>query len=127
MFTLQCLTGKYEMVTLWICSSSYFRDCPVALSQVRFTYRNDLVLLCIVSNLSHVFAESQTIHIYADLPEMHASVSPQATISPTLIVTPYCPDIVICNESTDLIALLELTCPLPGFGLYSSFGICKGS
>ena len=88
---------------------------------VSLSYRHDLVLHCIVSNLSRVFAESQTIHIYADLPEMHASVSPQATISLTLIVTPYCPDIVICNESTNLVALLELTCPLPGFGLYSSF------
>ena len=85
---------------------------PVALSQSCLTYRHDVVLHCIVSNLSRVFAESQTIHIYAELPGMHVSVSPQATIPSTLIVTSYRPDIVIYNESTNSVALLELTCTL---------------
>ena len=86
--------------------------CPVAFSQGRFTYRHDQVLHCIVSNLSGLLAESQTIHVYADLPGMYASVSPQATIPPSLIITPYCPDIVIHNKSTNAVVLLELTCPL---------------
>ena len=40
----------------------------------------------LAASLFHVFAESQTIHVYAELPGMHASVSPQATIPPTLII-----------------------------------------
>ena len=86
--------------------------CTVALSQGRFTYRHDQVLYCIVSNLSGLLAESQTTHVYADLPGMYASMSPQAIIPPSLIVTPYRPDIVIHNESTNTVVLLELTCPL---------------
>ena len=55
------------------------------------------------------------LHIYADLPGMYASASPQATIPPSLITTPYHSDIVICNESTNTyssVVLLELMCPL---------------
>jgi len=43
---------------------------------------------------------------------MYASMSPQATIPPSLIVTLHRPDIVIHNESTNTVVLLELTCPL---------------
>ena len=53
-----------------------------------------------------------TIHVYADLPGMRASESPQGTIPPSLIITSYRPDIVIYNETCNLVALLELTCPL---------------
>ena len=67
---------------------------------------------CIVSNFSGLLAESKTIHVYADLPGMYASVSPQAAIPPSLIITPYRPDIVIHNKSTNSVVLLELMCPL---------------
>ena len=93
-------------------SAQVLGGCPVALSHDCFTYGHDLNLHCIVSNLSCVVTESQTIHVYAGLPGMHASVPPQATIPPILIVTPYHPDIVIYNESTNLLVPLELTCPL---------------
>ena len=56
-------------------------------------------------SLSGLLAESQAIHIYADLPGMYASVSPQATIPPSLIITPYHPDIVVHNKSTKLMQL----------------------
>jgi len=45
-----------------------------------------LLLQQLAASLSRVFAESQTIHVYAELSGMHASVSPQATIPPTLII-----------------------------------------
>ena len=55
---LICRDGKFcvwcEVFALWICPSyfsSCFRGCPVALSQDHFTYRHDLVMHCIVSNL----------------------------------------------------------------------------
>jgi len=60
--------------------------CPVALSQGRFAYRHDQVLCCIASNLSGLLAESQTTHVYADLPGMYASMSPQATNPPSLLI-----------------------------------------
>ena len=74
-----------------------------------------LLLQQLATGLSHVFAESQPIHVYAELPGMHASVFLLATILPTLIVTSYRPDIVIYNESTNSVALLELTCTLDLF------------
>ena len=47
-----------------------------------------------------------------DLPGRRASDSPQATIPPALLITPYRPDIVIHNKESNSVALLELTCPL---------------
>ena len=95
-------------------SGHFLGGCPLALSQGHFTYRHDVVLHCkhVVSSLFHIFAESQAIHVYADLPGMYASVSPQATIPPTLIVTPYRLDTVIYNEFINSFVLLKLTCPL---------------
>ena len=81
-----------------------------------FTYR---YLHCVASKLSDLLAESQTIHVYADLPGMFATVSPQATIPPSLIVTPYRPNIAIHNESSNMVALLKPTCSL------ATFGTCK--
>ena len=43
---------------------------------------------------------------------MHASDSPPATIPPSLLTTPYHPDIILYNEGNNSIVLLELTCPL---------------
>ena len=43
---------------------------------------------------------------------MRASESPQGTIPSSLIVTPYCPDIVIHNVTYNLVVLLELPNPL---------------
>ena len=108
-----------EMFALWICSSyisSCVRGCSVALSQSRLTYRHDLVLHCIVSNLSRVFAES---HVYAELPGMHASVSPQANSYCNILLSWHC----------NLPWILQFSCSVWSdmyFGLYSSFGICKG-
>jgi len=107
-----------EMFALWICSSyisSCVRGCSVALSQSRLTYRHDLVLHCIVSNLSRVFAES---HVYAELPGMHASVSPQANSYCNILLSWHC----------NLPWILQFSCSVWSdmyFGLYSSFGICK--
>ena len=86
--------------------------CPTALSQGRFTYRHDQVLHCLVLGLSEILAELNTVHVYADLPGMRASESPQGTIPSSLMVTSYRPDIVIHNVTCNSVALLELTCPL---------------
>ena len=102
---MQCsLCGCIQPTTAHVLSS-----CLVALSQDRFTYWHDQVLHCLASKLS---ASHNTIHVYTDLPDMRASESPQGTIPSSLIITPYCPDIVIYNETCNLVALLELTCPL---------------
>ena len=52
------------------------------------------------------------LSVYADLHGMRASDSPQTTIPPLLLITPYPPDIVIYNQINNSVALLELTCPL---------------
>jgi len=86
--------------------------CPVALSQDRYTYRHDQVLGCLVSGISDLLAEDASVCIYADLPGMRASESPQGTVPISLMVTSYRPDIVIYHITSNSIALLELTCPL---------------
>jgi len=54
-----------------------------------------------------------TVSVYTDLPGLHASDSPQAIVPlATLLVTSFHPDIVLHNESGNLVALLELTRPL---------------
>jgi len=50
--------------------------------------------------------------VFADLPNLQASVSPPATISSEVMLTSYHPDLVFYNTATKSIALLELTCPL---------------
>ena len=86
--------------------------CLTSLKQGRFTYRHNQVLPCFTSKLKNFFSTTGTVSVYADLPGLRASDSPQATVPPTLLVTSYRPDIVLYNKSSNLVALLELTCPL---------------
>jgi len=113
----------------WACSlESAVNWLTLKRLQESYSYRHNLVLHRVVSNLSSVFAGSQTnktIHVYADLLGMHASVSPQVTIPPTLLVTFYRPDIVIYNESINSIALLDLTCTLYSIYHLESARDCK--
>ena len=80
--------------------------------QGRFTFHHNQVLYCLASELSNFVARQCMLSVYADLPGMRASDSPQTTISPLLLITPYRPDIVIYNRMNNSMALLELTCPL---------------
>ena len=48
--------------------------------------------------------------VYADIDGYRASDTPLATIPPSIVHTPYRPDIVIYNEQHRKIQLLELTC-----------------
>ena len=104
-----------EVSSLWMCSTNY-SSCSEWLShslgQGCFTYRHNQVLHCLTLELSEFLAELNTVHVYADLPGMRASESPQGTIPSSLMVTSYCPDIVIHNITCNSVALLELTCPL---------------
>ena len=86
--------------------------CPSALMQGRFTFRHNQILYCLASELSNFVAGQYMLSVYADLPGMRASDSPQTTIPPSLLITHYCPDIVIYNQMNNSVALLELTCPL---------------
>ena len=83
-----------KVFTLWKCpthySSCFKWICLVALSQDCFTYRHNQVLHCLALKLSEFLSSLSTIHVYADLPGMRASESPQGTI-PSLIITPYRP------------------------------------
>ena len=86
--------------------------CPSALTQGRFTFCHNQVLYCLASELSKFVAGQCMVSVYADLPGMRASDSPQTTIPPSLLITPYRPDIAIYNQINNSVALLELTCPL---------------
>jgi len=83
--------------------------CPSALTQGRFTYRHNQVLRCLASELFKFLTGQSIISLYADLPECGQVTPPRQQF---LLSTPYHPDIVIYNDRTNLVALLELTCPL---------------
>jgi len=53
------------------------------------------------------FSTAGAVSVYTDLPGLHSSNSPLATVSPTLLVISYHPDIVLHNERSNLMALLE--------------------
>ena len=61
---------------------------------------------------SVILAKLNTVRVYADLPDMRASESPQGTVHSLLMVIPYHPNIVNHNVTCNSVALLELTCPL---------------
>jgi len=63
------------------------------------------------AELKKLLSTAGIVSVYADLPGLGASDSPQATVPLTIMVTSYHPDIVLCSGSNK-VALLELTCPL---------------
>ena len=81
--------------------------CPSALTQGRYTCRHSQVLGSLITELSKVLADQ--CRIYADLPGFWASDSPQATIPPSLLITPYRPDIVIHNQTPVLWTLFVIS------------------
>ena len=83
--------------------------CPVALTQNQYIYRHNLALQCVAHQFIDIFEHLPFIHVFADLPNLQASVSPPATIPPEVMPTSYRPDLVFYNTTT---TLLELTCSL---------------
>jgi len=81
--------------------------CSSALTQGCFTYYH--VLHYLASELFKFLTGQSMVSLYA---RMRVSDSTQATIPPSLLPTPYRPDIVIYIDRTNSVALLELTCPL---------------
>ena len=104
-----------KVFTVWLYSTHYC-SCFGWLSQC-FDARPFYILpqpsfILFGFELSTFVAGQCMLSVYADLPEMRASDSPQTTIPPSLLITPYRPDIVIYNQMNNSVALLELTCPL---------------
>ena len=86
--------------------------CTVALNEGRFTWRHDSVLLHIASTVKSL-ATSGTEE-FSDLP---SSQTNGTTIPADILVSTgegSKPDLVILNQEGKTIALLELTCSLPG-------------
>ena len=86
--------------------------CPAALNQQRYTFRHNHVLSVLASALTNLFTDAPFVKVYADLLGFYANISPQTTIPSNILVTSYCPDIVLFNTKCHSICLLELTCPL---------------
>ena len=84
---------------------------PTSLKQGCFIYLQNQVLQCLTAELKKFLSTAGIVSVYADLPGLCASDSPQATAPPTILVTSYRPDIVLCSGSNKVV-LLELTCPL---------------
>jgi len=106
---LSGLPGRSGILLLLL---TYSGGCPAALTQGCFTFRHNQILKCLPTEISKLFTGSSSVLLYADLPGPCASDCPQATIPVSLFVTPYRPDLVICNRSSNCVAMMELTCPL---------------
>ena len=85
-------------------------DCPVKIDTV--TYRHNQVLHILVSKLTTLFADHQDVRVYADLNGFRFNESPQEIIPSTVLITPYCPDLILYNSHSSLMGIIELTCPL---------------
>ena len=81
--------------------------CSVALDQGRYTWRHNSVLMTIVDNIRGSLADG--FAVFADLPGFFASHG--GTIPPHVLVSNLKPDLLLINESSCTIILLELTCP----------------
>ena len=77
-------------------------NCPTALNQQRYTFRNNQVLSILASSLIDIFADTPFVKVFADLPNFYANDAPQVTIPSDLLITSYCPDIVIYNAKCPL-------------------------
>ena len=86
--------------------------CPTALNQQHYTFQHNQVLSILASALTNLFADAPFVKVFADLPNFYANNAPQASIPSNLLITPYCPHIVIFNSKYPSICLLELTCSL---------------
>jgi len=113
----KCSLCGYSQLT----TAHVLGGCSVALSQGNFTYRHDRILHCLATEILKHFVGPSVVSVYADLPDMWASDCPQSTISPSLLITSYRPELVIYNQETNSIVTLELTCPLDSaFGCWQS-------
>ena len=66
--------------------------CSVALQQGKYTYQHDDILMCL---LSDIWLHCGDAVVYADIDGCRTTISPLATISPSIVTTSYRPDIVI--------------------------------
>ena len=73
--------------------------CSTSLKWGRFTYCHNQVLQCLTAQAKKLFSTAGIVSVYADLPGLHASDSPQATVPLTIRVTSCHPDIVLCSGS----------------------------
>ena len=76
--------------------------CPSTLTQGRYTYRHNQVLGSLITKLSKVLADQ--CRIFADLLELRARDSHQATIPSSLLITPYHHDIVVHSQRSKSVA-----------------------
>ena len=110
--------GKRKMGICPLCASPnatlahITNMCTVALNQRRLTWRHDSVLLQIASTVKSL-ATGET-EVFADLPSFQVYGT---TIPADILVSTgegSKPDLVILEGKRKIIALLELTCSLPG-------------
>ena len=81
--------------------------CPLALSQGRYTWRHDSVLVKLLWTIKMLLSPED--RIYGDLSSFRASDNPLATVPPEIVVTSARPDMVVVRNCE--ILLIELTVP----------------
>ena len=84
--------------------------CPTALSDGRYTWRHDSILLELTRQLKESMAQAKDdtgAEVYADLDQLRASENPPGTIPCQLVVTTARPDLVAIKGN--VIRILELT------------------
>ena len=110
--------GKRKMGTCPLCSATnatlahITNMCTVALNQGRFSWRHDSVLLQITKIVKSL--ATRGTEVFSDLPDFQINGT---TIPADVMVSAgegSKPDLVILNREQRTVALLELTCSLPG-------------
>ena len=81
--------------------------CPIALEQGRYTWRHDCILSTLSSTIKDLIPE---VAVFADLPNQRASEQPPSTIPPSILITPFKPDLVLIHKENKA-TVIELTCP----------------
>ena len=109
---IQCSSKCYLCSNPRPTTAHILNGCNVALDQGRFTWRHDSVLKVLSSSLKQrVCSKSNDKELYADLQGYRYQNSPPTTIPSTILVTPLRPDLVILNNPSKNIHILELTVP----------------
>ena len=100
-------TNKCLLCTNYCDLSHIIGWCKVSLNQGRLTWRHNSVLHHLYTILRA--GTSPSTKIYADIPNLSLN---GGTIPPNITVTGQRPDLVLVNEDSKTITLLELTVPL---------------
>ena len=89
---IQCGAKCHLCGNTWPTTAHILNGCPITLEQGRYTWRHDCILSTLSSTIEDLIPE---VAVFADLPNQRASEQPPSTIAPSIVITPFKPDLVL--------------------------------